>query len=173
MMNRRDVLSFAASTGAASVFLSGTAQSADEESLSFRSIDTNISLFRWPFRRLPLDETDALVRKLRSFGIVQAWAGSFEGILNRDIAGVNERLAEACRDYPELIPFGSINPQLPDWEEDLRRCIDLVRRASFGNSEIYVTRTGPRTARGAEKRFVFPRCRDVCDAHRAPAVSQR
>lgn len=123
-MNRRDVLTLAAFSGAACLVRPATSQPTDETSPPFRIIDTNISLFRWPFRRLPLDETDTLVRKLHSLGIVQAWAGSFEGILHRDIAGVNQRLADACRNRPELIPFGSINPELPDWKEDLRRCIE-------------------------------------------------
>lgn len=87
-------------------------------------VDTNISLFQWPCRRLPLDSTEALVEKLRQHGFSEAWAGSFEGILHRDIAGVNERLAEECRRVGGglLKPFGSINPTLPDWEEDVRRC---------------------------------------------------
>ena len=125
MMNRRDVLNLAVSAGTASVVLpAAAARSAEDEAPSFQIIDTNISLFAWPFRRLPLDDPEILVGKLRSLGIVQAWAGSFEGILHRDITGVNQRLTEACRSRSELIPIGSINPALPDWENDLRRCIE-------------------------------------------------
>ena len=123
-MHRRKVLSLAVSAGMTSALLPTMAWSADEDSSHLRIIDTNISLFRWPFCRLPLDETDALVNKLRWLGISQAWAGSFEGILHRDMAGVNQRLADACRVHAELIPIGSINLELPGWEGDLRRCID-------------------------------------------------
>ncbi len=124
MMHRRQVLSLGISTGIAFALLPTTARSADDAQPRFRIIDTNISLFRWPFRRLPLDDPDALVKQLRSLGIAQAWAGSFEGILQRDIAGVNQRLADACRNRAELIAVGSINPELPDWENDLRRCTE-------------------------------------------------
>jgi len=87
-------------------------------------IDTNVNLFRWPFRRVVGDGPEGLVTRLRKKGVTQAWAGSFEALLCRDIAAVNIRLATACREYGRnfLIPFGCINPKLPDWEEDLRLC---------------------------------------------------
>jgi predicted TIM-barrel fold metal-dependent hydrolase len=87
-------------------------------------IDTNVNLFRWPFRRVVGDDPAELVMRLRKKGVTQAWTGSFEGLLCRDMAGVNARLALACREYAPnfLIPFGCIDPKLPDWEEDLRRC---------------------------------------------------
>jgi predicted TIM-barrel fold metal-dependent hydrolase len=87
-------------------------------------IDTNVNLYRWPFRRLAGDNPAELVAQLRSKGVTQAWAGSYEGLLHRDIAGVNARLAVACRQYGPgfLMTFGCINPKLPDWQEDVRRC---------------------------------------------------
>lgn len=90
-------------------------------------VDTNVYLSRWPTRRLAGDEPEALLAKLRQRKVQQAWAGSFDGMLHRDIAGVNIRLAQACRDDGQgmLIPFGSVNPKLPDWQEDVRRCQEV------------------------------------------------
>src|SRR5207237_2062570 len=94
-----------------------------------RLIDTNVYLSRWPFRRLRGDETPELVAMLRSRGITQAWAGSFDALLHKDIAGVNARLAEDCARRGEglLLPFGAVHLSLPDWEEDLSRCHEVHR----------------------------------------------
>jgi len=89
-------------------------------------IDVNVSLSRWPFRRLPGDDPDALARTLHALGIMEAWAGSFDALLHRDLGAVNARLAKDCGRRGEVLfrPIGAVNPMLPDWREDLRRCAE-------------------------------------------------
>lgn len=87
-------------------------------------IDTNVYLSRWPFRRLPLDQTELLAERLRQREVTQAWAGSFDGLMHRDLAAVNQRLTHECVAAGPglLLPIGSVNPILPDWQDDLKRC---------------------------------------------------
>lgn len=100
-------------------------QSESQSAIQPRSpaiVDTNVSLFQWPFRRLPLDTTDKLVAKLRSLGVTRALAGSFEGLFHRNLTDVNRRLAHECAGYTELIPVGTINPSQPGWRDDFELC---------------------------------------------------
>jgi predicted TIM-barrel fold metal-dependent hydrolase len=87
-------------------------------------VDTNVHVFEWPFRKLKYDRTEALVAKLRKHRITQAWAGSFEAVLHKQLDAINRRLAEECRTQGSrvLVPIGSVNPVWPDWQEDIERC---------------------------------------------------
>lgn len=101
-----------------------SAEAASEHpSSTAQRIDSNVTLFKWPFRKLPLDQTDKLESKLRAIGIERAWAGSFEGVFQRDIEGVNQRLVDECANHPFFLPVGSINLSQPSWKQDLQRCI--------------------------------------------------
>lgn len=86
--------------------------------------DSNVYLSRWPCRRLPFDDTASLVQQLQLHGVTQAWAGSFDALLHKDVGGVNQRTFDDCRQHGQgiLKPVGCINPTLPDWQEDVRRC---------------------------------------------------
>jgi hypothetical protein len=71
-------------------------------------IDVNVTLGRWPTRRVVCDELPALVAKLKSHGVDEAWVGSFDGIFHDDLTEVNNRLARISGDVSEmkLRPFG-------------------------------------------------------------------
>jgi uncharacterized protein len=89
--------------------------------------DTNVHLFQWPFRRLKYGNTPALIEKLHKHRITQAWAGSYESLFTKSVDVTNGRLAKECRENGKgkLVPFGTVNPEWPDWEEDLRRCHEV------------------------------------------------
>ena len=109
--------------------LHGQAQTAVGKQTAPGVIDTNINLFEWPFRELKYSDTRALVAKLKKHRIIEAWAGSFEALLHKNINGVNERLARECREHGAgiLRAFGTVNLAWPDWQEDLRRCHETLR----------------------------------------------
>src|SRR5262249_9604135 len=90
--------------------------------------DTGAYLGHWPFRRHGYEDTDRFLAKLRSLEITEAWVASFEGLLHKDLSAANIRLAEECRAHGgALVPFGTVNPKQPDWEEDLRRCHEMLK----------------------------------------------
>lgn len=121
-MKRRDLLKGTLAAGSMAALAAGGGEDA------FTGIlDTNVSLFRWPFRRLPLDETEKLVAKLGALGITTALAGSFEGVFHRDLTSANARLAEECARFPGLVPVASIDPAKPGWGRDLAAAKTAVR----------------------------------------------
>ena len=87
-------------------------------------IDVNVTLGRWPTRRMPCDEPDKLAATLQAHGVTQAWAGSYDGMFHDALTDVNNQLAKTCfaHSTPRLLPFGSINPLAPGWREELDRC---------------------------------------------------
>lgn len=119
---RKFISTMAAGSVVAGITVSDPDYGADAEKPEI--IDTNINLFKWPFRRMKYDETKSLTVKLQQHRITKAWAGSFEAVFSKSINEVNGRLAEECRKPGKvsLVPFGAVNIGWPDWEEDLRRC---------------------------------------------------
>lgn len=88
-------------------------------------VDVNVSLSRWPLRRTPCDQLPRLLQRLARWDIGEAWAGNLDGLFHRGLGAVNARLAADCAGDKRLVAFGSVNPTLPDWKEDLRRCHEV------------------------------------------------
>jgi|SRR4051794_30999366 predicted TIM-barrel fold metal-dependent hydrolase len=130
-VSRRRFLKRTLSTAAAC----GLAQlSAANDQQADSITDTHVYLGHWPHQQLSSDDPPKLATELRRNGLTLAWAGSFDGLFHKDIAGVNQRLAETCGRIGNgmlLVPFGTINPTLPDWEDDIRRCRETFRMSGI------------------------------------------
>ena len=128
-MERRTFLSAASLAGATAIVPRGASGALVSSGPGL--IDTNVYLSHWAVRHSWAATPTLLAEKLRRHGVTSAWVGSFDGVLQTDISGVNTRLADACarEDGGLLRAFGTINPRFPDWEEDLRRCHEVHRMA--------------------------------------------
>jgi predicted TIM-barrel fold metal-dependent hydrolase len=89
-------------------------------------VDTHVYVDHWPLRQLAASP-DTLQSQIRAASVSQAWVGSLDGLFHKDMHAVNARLVELCGGNASLVPVGSVNPTLPDWEEDLRRCSDVFK----------------------------------------------
>jgi hypothetical protein len=125
-LSRRTFLHQAAATAAAALAAEAAPTSAAEAKPA-GIIDCNISLGHWPFRFHRGQETSSIpaeCSRLRDRGLTSGWAGSIEGIFQRDVVLANELHRDRCEEHSNglLLPVFTINPALPSWEHDLSKC---------------------------------------------------
>ena len=88
-------------------------------------IDVNTYIGHWPFRQLRHNTAQGLLRQMDRRGIDRAVVASIHGIFYKNAHPANEELAKETRRYRDrLLPFATLNPTYPGWEEDLRRCAE-------------------------------------------------
>jgi len=89
------------------------------------TIDTNCHLGHWPFRKLTHADAGGLLSLMDRHGVDQAWVGAFEGLLYRDCGQANrDLLARIAGHEDRLVPWATINPSFPAWEDDLREALE-------------------------------------------------
>ena len=88
-------------------------------------IDVNAYLGHWPFRQLRHNTASGLLRLMDENGIDKALVSSINAIFYKNCHAGNEELAVETKAHRDrLIPFATLNPQYPGWEDDLKQCYE-------------------------------------------------
>ena len=88
-------------------------------------LDANAWLGHYPFRAVPNNTSDALLRLMDRHGIGKAVVSSLHCVFYSDVHSGNDELAQWVRPHRDrLIPCATLNPMAPGWERDLRQCCD-------------------------------------------------
>ena len=88
-------------------------------------IDVNAYVGHWPFRQLRHNTVQGLLRRMDAHGIDRAVVSSINGIFYKNPHASNEELDRQTRRHRDrLVPFATLKPNYPGWEEDLRRCAE-------------------------------------------------
>jgi len=87
-------------------------------------IDVNAYAGNWPLRPLSVSTPEELHALLKAEGIGKALVSPIEGILYDEPQLANEKLCEALRDFPDLMPVAVLNPKLFNWQRNLDVCCE-------------------------------------------------
>jgi hypothetical protein len=79
--------------------------------------DVNLSTGQWPFRRLPLADTDQMLAKLKEAGISGGLVRSLEAPFSLNINEENDLLYEKLKNHPDFIPLPAVRPDFGLWKE--------------------------------------------------------
>lgn len=85
--------------------------------------DGNAWLGHFPFRPIPHNTPEGLLRLMDKHSIDKAVVSSLHSVFYRDAHCGNEELATWVAPHRDrLIPCATLNPAYPGWERDLRQC---------------------------------------------------
>ena len=88
-------------------------------------IDCNAWLGHYPFRAVPDNSVDGLLRRMDRQGIERAVVSNLHSVFYSDGHSGNRELAEWVAHHRDrLIPCATLSPAFPGWERDLRQCCD-------------------------------------------------
>ena len=88
-------------------------------------LDANAWLGHYPFRAVPDNTPEGLLRLMDRHGIEQAVVSSLHSVFYSDPHSGNDELARWVKPHRDrLIPCATLNPQYPGWERDLTQCCD-------------------------------------------------
>ncbi|MBM3235492.1 metal-dependent hydrolase [Candidatus Poribacteria bacterium] len=88
-------------------------------------IDVNAYLGHWPFRQLRYNTAEKLIELMNKFGLDKTVVSSLNAIFYKNCQSGNEELATETREHRErFIPFATLNPMYPGWEDDFEQCVE-------------------------------------------------
>ena len=88
-------------------------------------LDLNVFLGRWPFAPLKYETAGDILGLMDRAGIDRAVVTSLNSVFYYDAEIGNREVGEACKRHSDrLVPFATINPNLPRWKEHLDECVE-------------------------------------------------
>lgn len=86
-------------------------------------VDLNCYLGEWPFRRYPCTTVDRLLARMDRLRIERAAVSRLENVFLKDCLVGNRELAALIAPHKDrFVPFYTVNPAFPGWEDDLALC---------------------------------------------------
>ncbi|MEP7326097.1 MAG: amidohydrolase family protein [Gemmatimonadota bacterium] len=91
------------------------------------TIDVNVFLGSYPFRRVPGTSSEAVLRGMDRIGVETAWVSHLPGLFWKDPAEGNSWLFNEAQRVPRFRPVPAVQPELAHWE-------DVVAEAASHNA---------------------------------------
>ena len=86
-------------------------------------VDLNCYLGEWPFRRYPCTTISRLLARMDKLRIERAAVSRLENVFFKDCLVGNRELATLIAPHADrFVPFYTVNPAFPGWEDDLKAC---------------------------------------------------